>query len=181
MAFKRYIHKHGKKLGPYYYENVRSNDGRVKSVYLGTNPGHHPKHRIRKPLFFLILVLMLILILGGSLFLLQNKSYLIKKVKSQEADFEIDQILLKVLIRSNEFIEKQVRIMNIADKAAGIDVFTSGLEDIVKIDSSSFIIKPGQTKVVNLRFLSAIPEEGIEQQPGIYIGKLVAKSEKAAK
>lgn len=181
MAFKRYIRRHGKKLGPYYYENVRSNDGRVKSVYLGTNPGHHPRHRIKKPLFFLILILVLILILGGSLFLLQNKSYLIKKVKAQEPDFEIDQILLKVLIRSNEFIEKQVRIMNTGNDPAGIDVFASGLGDIVTIDSSSFIIKPGQTKIVNLKFSGVNPEQNIEQQPGIYVGKLIAKSEKAAK
>ena len=181
MAFKRYIRRHGKKLGPYYYENVRSNDGRVKSVYLGTNPHHHPKHRIRKPLFFLILVLMLILILGGSLFLLQNRSYLIKKVSAHEPDFEIDQILLKVLIRSGEFIEKQVRIMNTGNDPSGIDVAASGLSDIVKIDSPSFIIKPGQTKVVALNFSSVVPEQSIEQQPGIYVGKLIAKSEKAAK
>ncbi|MBI2659622.1 hypothetical protein HYX07_00495, partial [Candidatus Woesearchaeota archaeon] len=180
MAFKRYIHKHGKKLGPYYYENVRT-EGKVKTVYLGTNPQHHPRHRIKKPLFFLILVLVLILLLGGSLFLLQNRSYLIKKVTAQEPDFEIDQILLKVLIRSNEFIEKQVRIMNIAGNPIGIDMIASGLGDIVKIDSSSFTIKPGQTKIVTLSFLSVIPEQNIEQQPGIYVGKLVAKSEKAAK
>jgi hypothetical protein len=63
LAFKRYIHRHGKKLGPYYYENVRDKSGSVKTVYLGTNPSNHPKHRIRKPLFFLILVLVLILII----------------------------------------------------------------------------------------------------------------------
>ena len=75
MAFKRYIYKHGKKLGPYYYENVRSKDGKVvKTIYLGTNPSHHTKHRVRKPLFFVILVLALVLILGGSLFFLENKA-----------------------------------------------------------------------------------------------------------
>ena len=68
MVFKRYIKRHGKKLGPYYYENVRSRDGKVKSIYVGTNPSHHQKHRIRKPLFFLILILALILIFGSLLF-----------------------------------------------------------------------------------------------------------------
>ncbi|MBI2658146.1 hypothetical protein HYX08_05630 [Candidatus Woesearchaeota archaeon] len=181
MAFKRYIHKHGKKLGPYYYENVRSNDGRVKSVYLGTNPGHHPRHRIRKPLFFLILMLILILILGGSLFLLQNKSYLVGKVRQQDPGFEVDQILLKVLIRSTEFIEKEIRVMNTGSEPANIAIEVSGLSDIVSIDSSSFTIKPGQTKTVKLNFSSIIPASNIEQQPGVYVGKLIARSEKGSR
>lgn len=181
MAFKRYIHKHGKKLGPYYYENVRGHDGGVKTVYLGTNPEHHPKHRIKKPLFFLILVLVLVLIFGGLLFLLQNKSYLIKKVKAQEPDFDVDQILLKVLIKSNEFIEKQARIMSTGKEPATINVDILGLSDIVKADSASFTIKPGQTKVLNMNFSSYMPEQRIEQQPGIYVGKLVISSQKAVK
>ena len=183
MAFKRYIYKHGKKLGPYYYENVRSQDGRVKTVYLGTNPNpiHHHKHRIKKPLFFLILVLVLILILGGSLFFLQNRAYLIKKVRLQEPDFDIDQILLKVLIKSKEFVGRQVRIMNTGNQKTDINVEVFGLLDIVNLDSTSFTLNPGQTKVVNLNFSSFTEELKIEQQPGIYVGKLVVKSEKATK
>ena len=181
MAFKRYINKHGKKLGPYYYENIRGPDGSVKTIYLGTNPHEHSKHKIRKPLFFLILVLALILLLGSLLFFWQNKSYLIKQVKSQEADFDVDQILLKVLIKNNEFTEKQIRIMNTGNKPAAINVEAFGLEDIVKIDAPSFSIKPGQTKVVVLNFSSFLAEQKIEQQPGIYVGKLIVKSEKASR
>ena len=181
MVFKRYIHKHGKKLGPYYYENVRSRNGEVKTVYVGTNPSHHPKHRIRKPLIFFIATLMLILILGSSLFILQNKAYLIKKAGLKEAKFDIDQILIKVLIRSNEYIEKQIRIMNTGNELTKIDVEALGLEDLVKIDSNSFALKPGQTKVVALNFSSYISEQKIEQQPGIYVGKLLVKSEDASK
>ena len=180
MAFKRYIHKHGKKLGPYYYENVRGSDGKVKTIYLGTSPHHHPKHRIRKPLFFLILALILILILGSSLFFLQNKAYLIKKASLQQADFDVDQILLKVLVKSGEFIEKQVRVMDIGSEPTTINVEASGL-DLIKIDSTAFTIKPGQTKIVGLNFSSFMPEQKIEQQPGVYVGKLIVKSEKASK
>ena len=181
LVFKRYIKKHGKKLGPYYYENVRSQDGKVKTVYVGTNPQHHPRHRIRRPLFLLILVLILILILGSALFFLQNKSYLIKNARAQEPDFDVDQILLKVLVRSGEFIEKQLRIMNTGNEQAGIDVEASGLPDLIKIDAPSFSIKPGQTKIIALNFSSFIPKEKIEQQAGIYVGKLTIKSEKAAR
>ena len=95
MVFKRYIKKHGKTLGPYYYHNIRSSDGKIKSVYVGTNPKQHTKHKVRKPLFFLILVLALILILGSLLFFLQNRDYLIKKVSFEGYDFDVDQILLR--------------------------------------------------------------------------------------
>ena len=181
MPFKRYIYKHGKRLGPYYYENVRSHDGSIRTVYVGTNPHHHPKHRVKKPLFFLILVLMLILILGGSLFLLQNKAYLIKKVRAEEPDFDVDQILIKILVRSSEFLEKQVRVMNTGDAQAIIKVEALGLGDIVKIDDDSFTIKPGQTKIVALNFSSFFAEQKIEHQPGVYVGKLIVSSEKATK
>ncbi len=124
---------------------------------------------------------MLILILGSSLFILQNKAYLIKKAGLKEAKFDIDQILIKVLIRSNEYIEKQIRIMNTGNELTKIDVEALGLEDLVKIDSNSFALKPGQTKVVALNFSSYISEQKIEQQPGIYVGKLLVKSEDASK
>ncbi|MBI1935171.1 hypothetical protein HYS31_01915 [Candidatus Woesearchaeota archaeon] len=181
MVFKRYIKKHGKKLGPYYYENVRGHDGKVKSIYLGVNPNHHVKHKVRKPLFFVILILVLILILGSVLFVMQNKSYLFSKASAQEPDFDIDQILLKVLVRSGEFIDKQIRIMNTGNELSSIKVEVSGLSDIVKIDDSSFSLKPGQTKVISLNFSSYLPQDKIEQQPGVYIGKLIVSSDKASK
>ena len=181
LVFKRYIKRHGKKLGPYYYENVRGNDGRVKSVYVGANPHNHPKHKVRKPLFALILVLILILALGGSLFFLQNKSYIIQKTAKAEPDFEADQILIKVLVRENEFIEKQLRIMNTGSEASKISVDVSGVSDLVSLSSKSFTINPGQTKILLLNFSSVIAAENIEHQPGIYVGKLVVSSEKAVK
>ena len=181
MVFKRYIKRHGKKLGPYYYENVRSRDGKVKSVYVGANPHQHPKHKIRKPLFFLILALVLILALGGSLFLIQNKSYVINNVGHEEPDFEVDQILLKVLIRQGESIEKQLRVTNIGSGPSSLSIDVQGLSDLVNADSMAFTIKPGQTKILLLNFSSFIAAESIEQQPGIYVGKLVVSSEKAAK
>ncbi len=181
MVFKRYISKHGKKLGPYYYENIRAQDGKVKTVYVGTNPHHHPRHRIRKPLIFLISALVLILILGSFLFFLENKSYLVKKIKVSEPDFDVDQILLKVLVKSSESLEKQVRVMAIGNEQAGLSLDIYGLKDLVKVSENSFTINPGQTKIINLDFYSVINERGIEQQPGIYVGKLVLKSKNAAK
>ncbi|MEK6946055.1 MAG: hypothetical protein AABX32_00455, partial [Nanoarchaeota archaeon] len=179
--FKRYIKKHGKKLGPYYYHNVRGNDGKIKSIYVGTNPQNHPKHKIRRPLFFLILVLILILILGGSLFFLQNRDVLLKKSENVIPNFDVDQILLKVLVRSGDYLEKQIRVMNTGNEPTTINLEIPGIADIVSADSNYFNLKPGQTKIVTLNFSSVVPNQKIEQQPGIYVGKLVLKSEKAAR
>ncbi|MBT5021513.1 hypothetical protein HOK51_07165 [Candidatus Woesearchaeota archaeon] len=33
--FKRFINRNEKKLGPYYYHNFKTKDGKVKSIYLG--------------------------------------------------------------------------------------------------------------------------------------------------
>jgi len=181
LAFKRYINKHGKKLGPYYYENIRDQDGNVKTIYVGTNPHQHPKHRIRKPLFFIILVLILILISGSLLFFMQNKSYIVKKVRLQQPDFNVDQILLKVLVKSTETLQKEIRVTNIGSEQASIKIEASGLNDILQVDSPSFEISPGQTKIVSLNFSTFDQEKKTEQMPGIYIGKLVVQSKKASK
>ena len=181
MVFKRYIKKHGKKLGPYYYHNIRGNDGKIKTIYVGTNPANHQTHRIRKPLFFLILVLILILALGGSLFFLQNKAVLLKQSQKSEPNFDVDQILLKVLVKSGDYLQKQIRVMNTGNNPASINVELPSISDIVSADSTYFTLKPGQTKVVTLNFSSIAPNQNIEQQAGIYVGKLILKSEKAAR
>ncbi len=181
LAFKRYIHKHGKKLGPYYYENIRGQDGNVKTIYVGTNPHQHPKHRIRRPLFFIILVLILILISGSLLFFMQNKAYIIKKVKLQQPDFDVDQILLKVLVKSKESLQKEIRVTNTGSEQASINIEALGLNDIIKIDSPFFEISPSQTKIVSLNFSTFDPGKNTEQIPGIYIGKLIVQSKKASK
>ena len=62
LAHKRYIHKQGKRHGPYYYKNVRDESGNVKSVYLGK-----VSHRGKKPLKVVILFLFLTLIIISAL------------------------------------------------------------------------------------------------------------------
>jgi len=36
MVYKRYIYQNGKKIGPYYYKSVRGEDGKVRSIYVGS-------------------------------------------------------------------------------------------------------------------------------------------------
>jgi len=37
MVYKKYIKRGGKKFGPYYFKSVRDKNGKVKSIYLGSN------------------------------------------------------------------------------------------------------------------------------------------------
>ncbi len=57
MVYKRYItDKNGKKRGPYYYKNIREN-GKVKSVYLGTKNPEDKNVFNYKPMFVVALFL----------------------------------------------------------------------------------------------------------------------------
>ena len=63
MVYKKYISRAGKKFGPYYFKSVRTKDGKVKSVYLGTSD---PTKRNTSffTLFFLVALLFLFGFLG---------------------------------------------------------------------------------------------------------------------
>ena len=186
LAYKRYITKDGKKLGPYYYHNVRDKKGKIKSVYLGTeHPDKQGKEEVvQKPhpfLSFFILVVFLAII-GGLFFVVQNRAgFLAEEIKENEPNFEVDQILIKVLIKKDEFIDKQIRIMNTGETEDDFEVKAEGLLDIVDVKEGFFKIKPGQTKIVNLNFTSVLKGQGIEQAPGVYIGKLIVSSNKFVK
>ena len=43
MVYSKYIKKKGKVFGPYYYESVRDEDGKVRNVYIGPTHPKHPK------------------------------------------------------------------------------------------------------------------------------------------
>ena len=176
LVFKRYIYRHGKKLGPYYYHNVKDKQGKVKSVYVGRS---HPnkKNRLIKFLYFSLITAILIAFIAGSAYYLQHRT--IKKAAEEmnaEAPFEVDQLLIKVLIKAGEFITKEVRIMNTADKTTTINVEAENLFDIVMIDEASFSIKPGQTKILLLNFSSFDKKKKTAQNPGVYVGKLTVSS-----
>jgi len=174
LAYKRYINKKGKRHGPYYYKNVRDQSGNVKSIYLGKVTS-----RGKRPLEVVIFFMIILLIIMSALFFIQNRSIVLSRVSAEDAavPFEIDQILIKVLIKENEYIEKDIRVMNIGSEEVTIDIDTSGISDIVDVLSKGFIIKPGQTKIVRLNFSSFDSIQGIEQAPGVYIGKILARTD----
>mgnify|MGYP001234521364 CR=1 FL=1 len=174
LAYKRYVHKKGKRHGPYYYKNVRDESGNVKSIYLGKVTA-----RGKKPLEVAIVFLTILLIIISALFFIQNRGLVLSRVAAEEyqVPFEVDQILIKVLVREDEYIGKELRVMNVDEEEQIISVEVAGVSDIVDVLDKEFTIKPGQTKIVRLNFSSSDNTAGIEQAPGVYIGKILAKSD----
>ena len=78
LAYKRYVHKKGKRHGPYYYKNVRDEHGKVKSVYLGK-----VGDRGKKPLKIVIVFLFLLLIIISILFFIQNRAIVLSKIAAE--------------------------------------------------------------------------------------------------
>ena len=145
-----------------------------------TNPSSNPKHRIKNLLFFSIIVLLFIFISGSLLFAAQKKIYFNKKAESRQ-DFSIDQNLVRALLNGRDSEEKQIRVVNTGDSQISIGIQPVGFGDIVKIDSPLFTLQPSQTKIVTLKMSSFDEESKTEQQPGVYAGKLIVKSEKSSR
>ncbi len=172
MAFKRYVHKKGKKHGPYYYKNVRDHTGKVRSVYLGK-----VSSRGKKPLEVAIVFLVVLLMIISTLFFIQNRNLVKESAEENTVPFEVDQVLIKVLVKEGEYVEKELRVMNVGDRDVSITADASWVSHLANILDKEFTIKPGQTKIVRINFTSFDRNEGIEQAPGVYIGKVIAKSE----
>ena len=109
----------------------------------------------QKFMSFLISAFIILIIVFGIYLIVQSRSFDVqqKQTKEQTPLFDIDQILLKVLIKENEFVSRPIRVMNTGNKDQSITVFTKNLADIVAISESNFITKPGQTKIINLKQL----------------------------
>jgi len=99
-----------------------------------------------------------------------------KRAVEDIATFEVDQVLIKVLVKTGESLGKEIRVMNTGTKEENIKVEASGLLNIAKIIDKEFTINPGQTKIVRINLSSFDRENGIEHAPGVYIGKIIVKS-----
>ena len=66
--------------------------------------------------------------------------------------------------------------MDISEEELAIEIEAQYLLDIVTISDPNFVLKPGQTKTIDLNIRSFIEEKNIKQEPGIYVGNLLIKS-----
>jgi len=140
------------------------------------------RNNIKKSLLLLLIILGVVLAADYSLYR-QNFSGFATKVVSGKPEIDVDQVLLKVLVRSGESIERQLRITNTGDNPQKISMSIAGLGDMAAIDWSSLslnTINPRQSKIVNIKLSSLIAQDKVRQKPGIYSGKLAVKSDTGA-
>jgi hypothetical protein len=134
----------------------------------------HNKKNDKYFMFFFIFTLIILGILLSS-YVINNKSP--KEKISEKINFDVDQILIKILLRDSGYVTKSIRITNIGKNESYFQLNKKGLEDLVNISDTEFSLKPGQTKIVLLNFSTQKSEEKIVYQPGVYVGKIEVISE----
>ncbi len=179
MVFKRYIEKGGKRLGPYYYQNVRDKDGRIKSVYIGQDYRKHSKKKSGNAI--IILSIILISALFGFYYLFYDKAISISGISAiafekKEELFDVDQIIIKVLLREDEFLARQIKITNTANRELDFSINVLPLSELVDIKEKEFNLKPGQAKTMFLNFTTSQKDRNVQFTPGVYTGRLVVKA-----
>ena len=134
-----------------------------------------------KKVFVIVFLLFLIILFSGSFYTIFTQKSGAGVIKEDIQDIDVDQILIKVLIKSKEFLNRTIRVMNIGTDISDIEIEVKGVEDIVNVEEKSFTLKPGQTKRISTRFSAFNEEKKIEHIPDIYIGKLDVKSKDTVK
>lgn len=88
-----------------------------------------------------------------------------------QAPLEIDQTLIKILLKAKESAVKPIRIMNVGDSSKTVRIDCKNLDDMISFSEKEFSINPGQAKTVELNFSSSSSNK--DYTPGIYVGKIV--------
>ncbi|MBU4072487.1 MAG: hypothetical protein KJ773_09980, partial [Candidatus Thermoplasmatota archaeon] len=133
---------------------------------------------MKKSRFYLVIFIVLIILFLIVMIFPQDN---LNQTNSETSPrFEIDQSLLKILVKSDEIATVNMRIMNVDDNVIGIAVQPSfSMEDIVTTSDAVFDIKPGQTKIVKLAISGKSTDT--EYSPGVYAGKILVKSDTVIK
>lgn len=173
VVFKRYIKKDGKQIGPYYYQNVRK-DGKVRSVYIGKDH-RKPEKKVRSSRLLTLMLLSAVLILAFAGFYYLFYSQPAEQALPATQPFTVDQVVIKVLFKEDEFFTKQVKIANVGEQALAFTLSVPRLEQLITISEASFSLEPGQVKSILLNF-SAAPGKEVHYAPGVYTGSLVVSS-----
>ncbi|MEW6063014.1 MAG: hypothetical protein AB1571_01420 [Nanoarchaeota archaeon] len=173
IVFKRYIKKDGKETGPYYYKNIRDENGNVKSIYLGRE-----RKSIIPALSFKVNIIILLLVIIG-IILYSNlpkisfNDFIASKASPKAQALEVDQFLIKQLIKQGDVLARQIKLTNLDSKAEAIEL-SSNLGNLVSISDSSFTLAPRETKTINLDFITK--DGSSEFNPNVYAGRLTAIS-----
>ncbi len=87
------------------------------------------------------------------------------------AGFEVDQILLRVLISDGSLVSRDLKITNTGTEATNIYINQKGLNNIAIINKSVLRINPGEYKLTSIIFSPSYRNVG--NLPGVYTGSIV--------
>ena len=174
MTYKRYIEKDGRKTGPYYYYNLKDKEGKLKTIYLGT------KRPSSLNLFHILIIVFFFLIIAGGTIFLSNAN-IVYTPEGRLNYLETDQTLIKVLLKQGGSITKELAIMNVGDSSLNVEILREGVGNILAIKDNAFELSQGETKTVFINFATSDIEKRITYSPGVYVGKILIRSEKETK
>lgn len=134
---------------------------------------------LKKTIAFSFAALIMLLIIGSLFLLLENRR--LESIERQlkiPKSFDVDQLLLKVLIRADEYSTIPVRVMNTGLNVENIRAEASyTVNDFIDISEPIFGLRPGQSKILELNVSSFNKLARTRQQEGIYVGSLQLSSD----
>jgi len=92
-------------------------------------------------------------------------------VSIPELSFSIDQEFLKISVKKNELLKKQIKITNTGSSLLDLIIDLQELKMVISISENSFKLKPGEEKIIDLNLLT-----GIGVAPGVYVGSILIKA-----
>lgn len=100
---------------------------------------------------------------------LKGTDLLIKGIKAKEKMplIRVTPQLIKVSMRTDEVLERQIEISNINEASLFIDFDIIGLKGIIEISEQPFILEPGQIKTAVVKFDTS------NIKPGVYTGEII--------
>jgi hypothetical protein len=118
---------------------------------------------------FFVIVTVLVVLLFITLFLTGN-SALSRDTGYESGDLELNEVLVKILLKQGESLEKSIQITNRESTSETIFVVIENLEGILALEESEFFLRPGETKNLDLSFITGTDSFSFES--GVYIGNL---------
>ncbi len=120
-----------------------------------------------KWLGYFFIILFLILFISGIFIALESKEI----VTTNFEPFEVDQMMLKVVLDQDETLVKDIPVTNLIDSSLSVSVRALNLDDLVTISQSSLDIPPSQTDNANIVLMA-------DQtfSPAIYVGEILFSS-----
>ena len=87
------------------------------------------------------------------------------------AGFEVDQILLRVLMDDSSLISKDLKITNTGTEATNVYINQKGLNNIAIVNKSVLRINPGEYGLASILFLPSY--QGGNIPPDVYTGSII--------